>query len=86
MVKDMERITVSVRIPALGGSYEFLTPDSMAVKNVKKLMIRILSSEFNVHPSGDYAVLIDLRDHRQLLEELSFRQQGIEDGAELLLL
>lgn len=47
----MEKIALSVKIPALGGTYDFIVPANMAVKDVQSLIVRILNSEYGVSDS-----------------------------------
>lgn len=82
----MDRVAVTVRIPALASTYEFLIPGSMSVKNALELMIRILSSEYGICNKCDGAMLFDIDDGTLLPFEHSFAQLGICDGAQLLMI
>lgn len=82
----MEKITVSVRVPALGGTYDFVIPNSMSVRDALLLMLRILSSEYGVSENSSGVMLIDLADQNSLHMECSFDQLGISDGANLLMI
>lgn len=82
----MEKIAVSVKIPALENSYDFLIPDSMPVETVLGLMIRILSSEYGISNESTGAILFDMSDLTALPSDYSFEQLGIGDGAKLLLI
>ena len=42
----MEKISITVKIPALDNTYEFIVPNNMSIRNVQNLMIRILNSEY----------------------------------------
>lgn len=42
----MEKISITVKIPALDSTYDFIVPNNMSVKNAQNLMIRILNSEY----------------------------------------
>jgi hypothetical protein len=81
----MGKITIMVRIPALDEKYEFAVPESMSVMNGVKLMIRILNQEYGVTFGLANVILIDMADGLALRPECSFRQQGIVDGANLML-
>lgn len=82
----MEKIAVTVRIPALDNVYEFLVPNNMPVKNVLSLMVRILSSEYGISDSSEGLRLFDMSDQTALPQEYSFEQLGICDGAKLLMI
>ena len=81
----MKKIPVSVHIPAMRGTYEFLIPDSMSVADVQKLMVRILSSEYGVVENSSDLLLVDEKDGKSLRAECSLSQLGITDGAKLVL-
>ena len=82
----MEKISVTVNIPALGSTYNFIVPDSISVQNAHHLMIRILSSEYGISERSDNVMLFDTNDGTALRLECSFAQLGISDGAKLLLM
>ncbi len=82
----MEKISIAVRIPALNNSYDFIVPDNMTVQDVQKLIIRILSSEYGVSNNNMGLQLFDMTDGKALRMECTFMQQGISDGAKLLLI
>lgn len=80
----MERISVTVKIPALGGAYDFIVPTNMAVRDVQLLMLRILSSEYGISDNMTDLMLFDTADATTLRMECSFSQLGITDGAKLI--
>lgn len=82
----MEKIALSVKIPALGGTYDFIVPANMAVKDVQSLMVRILNSEYGVSDSVSDLVLFDAEDAKALRTECSLSQLGVADGAQLILI
>lgn len=82
----MEKISVTVRIPALGGTYDFIVPGSMAVRDVQQLMIKILVSEYGVSDNISDLMLFGMEDGKALRPECSFAQLGVSDGAKLLLI
>lgn len=82
----MEKIAVTVKVPALGNTYEFMVPDCMTVKNILELMVRIISSEFGVSNKSNDIMLFDMSDKTALPPEFSFDQLGISDGAKLLMI
>lgn len=81
----MEKISVTVKIPALGNTYNFIVPNNMSVKNVQDLMIKILNSEYGISNRNNDVMLVDTEDKTVLRMECSFAQLGIVDGANLLL-
>ena len=82
----MEKISVTVRIPALGGTYDFIVPGSMAVRDVQQLMMKILVSEYGVSDNISDLMLFGMEDGKALRSECSFAQLGVSDGAKLLLI
>lgn len=82
----MEKISITVKIPALGSTYDFIVPNNMSVRNAQNLMIRILSSEHGISDSNTDAMLYDMKDNTALRLECSFAQLGISDGAKLLMI
>ena len=44
----MEKISVTVEIPALNSTYDFVVPGNMSIRNAQNLMIRILNSEYGL--------------------------------------
>lgn len=81
----MRKIPITVRIPAIGGDYEFLIPDSMSVSDAQKLMVRILNSEYGIIDNSSDLLLVDEKDGKSLRTECSLSQLGITDGAKLIL-
>lgn len=82
----MEKISVTVKIPALGNTYDFMIPSNMSIRNVQKLIIRILNSEYGILDRTTDCMLIDMNDCRTLRLECSLIQLGISDGAKLMLI
>ena len=82
----MDKIYVTVKIPALGNTYDFIIPNNMSVKNAQNLMIRILNSEYGISDTQKDVMLFDMDDNTALRLECSFAQLGITDGAKLLLI
>ncbi len=82
----MDQVSVTVRIPALGITSDFIIPNNMSVENVKTLMLRILSSEYGISEDPNQLQLFDTQDGGMLRKECSFRQMEIQDGAKLILL
>lgn len=82
----MEKVAVTVKIPALDNTYEFLVPNNMSVRSVLGLMVRILSSEYGISDNWDGLMLFDMSDQTALPLECSFDQLGICDGAKLLMI
>lgn len=82
----MEKIAVSVKVPALDNTYDFIIPNTMSVKSALGLMIRILSSEYGISDKSDGVMLFDMSDKTALPLECSFDRLGISDGAKLLMI
>ena len=82
----MEKISITVEIPALNGTYDFVVPSNMSIRNAQNLMIRILNSEYGISEQSTDAMLFDKEDNRALRPECSFAQLGISDGAKPLLI
>lgn len=82
----MEKISLSVKIPALGDTFDFIIPDTMSVADAQKLMIRILSAEYSICEKMTGIMLFDMEDGTALRTECSFAQMGIADGAKLIML
>lgn len=81
----MEKISITVKIPALGNTYDFIVPNNMSIRNAQNLMIRILNSEYGISDVNTDVMLFDLNDNAALRLECSFAQLGISDGAKLLM-
>lgn len=82
----MEKISITVRIPALGNTYDFIIPDNMSVQNVQNLIVKILSSEYGISNTTNNVMLFDMSDNKALRLECSFAQLGVSHGAKLLML
>lgn len=82
----MGKISVTVIIPALNHTYEFMVPNNMSVRDVQQLMIRILSSEYGISDRNTDVMIFDMEDGNVLRLECSFAQLGISDGAKLLMI
>lgn len=82
----MEKISITVRVPALDNTYDFLVPSNMAVRNVQQLIMKILSSEYGISDNISDLTLFDYEDATVLRTECSLSQLGLSDGAKLVLL
>lgn len=82
----MEKVAITVRVPALDSTYDFIIPDSLPVEDVVQLIIKILSSEYGVSGNSEGAMLFDTSDQTALPPDCNFKQLGIFDGAHLLLI
>ena len=82
----MEKIPINVEIPALNGTYDFVVPSNMSIRDAQNLMIRILNSEYGISDQSTDVMLFDREDNKALRLECSFIQLGISDGAKLLLI
>ncbi len=82
----MEKVSVSINIPAIGRKHDFTIPIDMLVKDIVFLIVSILNKEYGIMSDIDDLILIDTFDGMELPLECSFSQIGISDGAELILL
>ena len=82
----MEKISITVRIPALDNTYDFIVPNNMSVQNIQNLIVKILSSEYGISTTNNDVMLFDTSDNKALRLECSFARLGISDGAKLLML
>lgn len=82
----MEAINITVKIPALGNTYEFLVPSNMPVSEVQFLMIKILNAEYGVSENVNDLLLFDTSDNKFLKLDCTFSQLGIISGANLMLI
>ena len=82
----MEKISITVRVPALDSTYDFIVPSNMAVRDAQQLMMKILNSEYGISDSTSDLMLFDRDDATVLRMECSFSQLGIGDGAKLVLM
>lgn len=82
----MEKISITVRVPVLDSTYDFIVPSNMAVRDVQQLMMKILNSEFGISDSTSDLTLFDRDDATVLRMECSLSQLGIGDGAKLVLM
>ena len=67
----MEKIAITVEIPALNGTYDFVVPSNMSIRNAQNLMIRILNSEYGISDQSTDAILFDKEDSTALRLECS---------------
>ena len=81
----MKKVAVTVRVPAIGQQHDFIIPDTMMVRDALKLMVEILASEYGVSDDGADLMLFDKSDGKALQMTYSFSQQGIADGAKLVM-
>ena len=86
MVRTIDRISVSVRIPSLDRTQDFIIPENMSVRNVQQLIITILSSEYGVSDRINDTMLFSMKDAEALRLECSLEQLGIVDGSRLILI
>ena len=82
----MEKISIAVKVPALGDIYDFIVPNNMSIRDALKLMIKILNSEYGISEKSTDVMLFDMKDNKVLRMECSFAQLGISDGAKLLMI
>ena len=82
----MEKISIAVKVPALGDIYDFIVPNNMSIRDALKLMIKILNSEYGISEKSTDVMLFDMKDNKVIRMECSFAQLGISDGAKLLMI
>ncbi len=82
----MEKISITVRVPALDAEFDFSVPIKMSVRNAELLMVNILSSEYGVSDKISGAMLFDVSDAKALRMECSLEQLDVSDGAKLILI
>lgn len=82
----MEKISITVKVPALDNTYDFIVPNNMCVQDAQNLIIQILSSEYGISRKSNDVMLFDMADGTMLRLECSFEQLGISDSAKLLLI
>lgn len=85
-MRTIDRISVSVRIPSLDRTQDFIIPENMSVRNVQQLIITILSSEYGVSDRINDTMLFSMKDAEALRLECSLEQLGIVDGSRLILI
>lgn len=82
----MEKISLSITIPALGGDFDFIVPSTMLVSDIIGLVTKILNAEYGISKFTTNNLFIDKSDNKMLRSNYSLAQMGISDGAELLLI
>lgn len=82
----MKKLSVSIRIPALEGEYNFLIPSNMRVKEARALILSILNGEYGISRNLNDLILFDTNDLRALGLDYSFEELNISDGDKLLLI
>ena len=82
----MKKISISVKIPALNGVYDFIIPEYMSVRDAQQLIVRILVSEYGISQDISNLMLFVKDDGKILQMECNFAQLGIFDGAHLVLM
>lgn len=82
----MEKISLSIRIPALDIDHDFIIPSTMSIMDVRQLIVNILVSEYGIKKQVNEISLIDMADGKALRLDASLDQQGVGDGAKLILL
>ena len=83
---NMEKISVSIRIPALDITQDFIVPSTMKMMDARQLVADILFQEYGVKSLVSNVVFIDKHDGKALRMDASFAQMGIGDGTKLVLL
>ena len=83
----MNKIAVTVQIPAIGEELEFQFSPLMAIGTGAKLMIELVETQLNLlGASADCnAQLISLDEGRLLPDELCFYEDGVHNGSRLML-
>lgn len=82
----MGKISISIKVPALDNTYDFMVPDNMSVRNAQELIIKILHSEYGISNKSNDVMLFDMSDNKALRLDCSFAQLGISDGTKLMMI
>lgn len=83
---NMEKISVSVRIPALDITHDFIVPSTMVISDVRQLVVDILCAEYGVTNDVEDIVFVDKADGKALSMGATLEKMGVGDGAKLMLL
>lgn len=81
----MENLSVTIRIPALSGEFNFIIPSNMTTRNAIGLILKILNSEYNTPLANTNILLYDETDGKALNYNRSLYESGITDGSKLVL-
>lgn len=83
----MNKIAVTVQIPALGEEMEFQFSPLMTIGTGAKLMMELVETQMNLSCADPKlrAQLISLDEGRLLQDELCFYEDGVHNGSRLLL-
>lgn len=82
----MDKITISIRIPALDITHDFIIPFTMKMADVRQLVVDILASEYGVKKTLNSVSFVDLQDGKSLIMEASAYQLDLGDGTKLVML
>lgn len=82
----MDRITVSIKIPALDVTHDFVIPSTMRMGDVRQLVVDILASEYGVKKLDTDLAFVDCKDGRYLSMDVNIAQLGLGDGARMMML
>lgn len=82
----MDKTTVSIRIPALDVTHDFIIPSTMKMIDVRQLVVDILYSEYGVQKSDTDLTFVDCKDGRYLSMDVNIAQLGLGDGARMMML
>ena len=81
----IQKISISVRVPSVQKTHDFVLPENMSIKKVISLMSLTIADEYSSTSKGsDTLMLIDQKDNTVLNKECSLKQLGIKNGAKLM--
>lgn len=80
----MEQIKVSVYLPGLGITVDFMLPVKVAVGELLPQMQAQIKAQFGLEEAS-MAVLLDLNQHGALNPMRDLAAQGVQNGAALML-
>lgn len=83
----IQKISLSVRVPSVQKTHDFVLPESMSIKKVISLMSLTIADEYSgTSNNSDTLMLIDVNDNTTLNSGCSLKQLGIKNGAKLMLI
>lgn len=82
----MERISITVKIAALGQNRDFIVPNNMLIGDVITLVAKVVTTEYGIGNYGSNLMFFDAEDGQALCIDRSSEQQGIYNGSKLLLI
>ncbi|WP_105614145.1 hypothetical protein [Vallitalea okinawensis] len=81
------KISLTVDVPSLGSSFDFLVPESMDVHKIIKLIAKVLYEEYRgIKFEIQELMLINTATNLVLNKEISCKHLGIVNGSKLILI